>query len=95
MLGRADHHTVLQDGRVVADAHRCAVRPYDQALGEYRTGTTAEPATSGWGWSTSSWLKLTAPHRPPGQSAAGRTGPHTTRAQTTRPYALHQVAYWN
>src|ERR1700760_2522422 len=32
MPGRADHHPVLQDGRVVADAHRSAVRPDHQAL---------------------------------------------------------------
>jgi hypothetical protein len=32
MLRRADHHPVLQDGRVVADTHRGAVRPHDQAL---------------------------------------------------------------
>src|SRR6185437_11119913 len=38
MPGRADHHPVLQDGRVVADAHRSAVRPHHQALREIRAG---------------------------------------------------------
>ena len=35
----ADHHAVLQDGRMVADPYRCAVRPHDQALREYRAST--------------------------------------------------------
>src|SRR6478736_7655460 len=38
MPGRADHHPVLQDGRVVADAHRSAVRPHHQALRQIRAG---------------------------------------------------------
>ena len=38
MLGRANRHPVLQDRRVVADAHRCPVRPHDQALRQYRAG---------------------------------------------------------
>src|SRR5262249_56891121 len=36
MLGGADHHPVLQDGRIVPDAHRCAVRPHDQPLRQDR-----------------------------------------------------------
>jgi len=36
VLGRADHHPVLQDGRVVADAHRCTVRSHHQALRQDR-----------------------------------------------------------
>ena len=39
MLGRADHHPVFQDGRVVADAHRRAVRPHHQALRQDRART--------------------------------------------------------
>jgi hypothetical protein len=38
MFGRADHHSVLQDGRVVADAYCRAVRPHHQALGQDRAG---------------------------------------------------------
>jgi hypothetical protein len=38
MPGRADHHPVLQDGRVVANAHRGAVGPHHQALRQDRAG---------------------------------------------------------
>ena len=38
MPGGTDHHPVLQDGRVVADAHRGAVRPHHQALRQDRAG---------------------------------------------------------
>ena len=37
--------------------------------------TTAERAISGWGSSTSSWLKLTRPHRPSGRPASSRSAP--------------------
>src|SRR6266851_330042 len=39
MPGRANYHPVLQYGRVVADAHCCAVCPHDQALRQYRART--------------------------------------------------------
>jgi hypothetical protein len=42
MGGRADHHTVLQYRRVVADAHRSAVRPHHQPLRQNRAGTDAD-----------------------------------------------------
>ena len=44
MLGRADHHPVLQDGRVVADAHRGIVRAHDQALRQDRAGADVDLA---------------------------------------------------
>jgi hypothetical protein len=44
MLGRADHHRVLQDGRVVADAHRGVVRPHHQALGQDCAGSDVDLA---------------------------------------------------
>jgi hypothetical protein len=43
-LGGADHHPVFQDGRVVADAHRGAVRSHYQALGQDRAGPDVDVA---------------------------------------------------
>jgi hypothetical protein len=42
MLGGADHHPVLQDGGVIADAHRRAVRPHHQALGQDHARTDVD-----------------------------------------------------
>ena len=42
MGGGADHHPVLQDGRVVADAHRSAMRAHHQALRQDRAGTDVD-----------------------------------------------------
>src|SRR6266699_3416966 len=42
MGGRANHHSVLQDGRVVADAHRSAMRPHHQALRQDRARTDVD-----------------------------------------------------
>src|SRR6516225_7008926 len=39
MPGSADHHPVLQDGRVVANAYRGVMRAHDQALRQDRPGT--------------------------------------------------------
>ena len=44
MLTGAYHHPVLQDGRVVADAHRGAVRARDQALRQDRAGADVDLA---------------------------------------------------
>jgi hypothetical protein len=42
VLGRADHHAVLQYRRVVADAYRSAVRPHHQPLRQDRAGTDVD-----------------------------------------------------
>src|SRR6204780_80640 len=42
MFRRTDHHPVLQDGRVVADAHRSAVRAHHQALRQNRAGADVD-----------------------------------------------------
>jgi hypothetical protein len=41
---RADHDTVFQHRRLVADAHRPAVRPDHQALGEYHASAYVDVA---------------------------------------------------
>ena len=42
MPGRADHYPVLQYGRVVAEAHRSAMRPHHQALRKNHASTDVD-----------------------------------------------------
>jgi hypothetical protein len=83
MLGRADYHPVLQDGRVVADAHRRAVRPHDQALRQDRAGPDVD---------------LTQNHRRAGDLGLGLVHQHLVEAHGSltvllavrRPAGLHR-----